>query len=127
MIELRHARVEFLDWGCVSWFADGASYGAHPHDTPEYREIAARCGYGDDVLAYAREHEVCHHLIGEELYGVSRVLWPLAHGREPDRTEAAGEEALAMMAQRWIRAGERPMVPGLDWDGLKRRAVELLG
>jgi hypothetical protein len=140
-ITLPHATVTYTPEGCVSTFADGTSYGAHPHDTPHYDEIARRCGYlgahrwghlhpwlsADARLAYCREHEVFHHSVGEHFYGrVSPVLWALAHGRDVSPEEAALEEAMVMTLQRWVRAGERPIIGGVDWDGLKRQALGLL-
>lgn len=127
MIQLAHARVDFTPDGCVSTFADGANYGAHPHDTAHYYVTAHRCGYGDDILTYAREHEVAHHLVGETFYGgPSPVLWELAHGREPSAESAALEEAMTMTLQRFVRAGERPMIGRVDWDALKRRFLEIV-
>jgi hypothetical protein len=32
----------------------------------------------------------------------------------------------AQTFQRWLRANERPICSGLDWDGLKRDALDLL-
>lgn len=139
-IILPHAAVTYTPEGCYSTFADGSSYGAHPHDTPHYDEIAKRCGYWEQWpglgpilraqarLRYCREHEVFHHIVGQHFYGgVSPVLWQLAHGGEPHPCEAALEEAMVMMLQRWVRANERPIIGGVDWDVLKRRALEVLG
>ena len=135
----RHVAIEFTDAGCVSTFPTGASYGAHPHDTTHYNEIAARCGYLDramdgtpDLLGrarldYCREHDVLHHIVGEEIYGGrSLVLWPLANGAEPEPIAALHEEALVALLQRWVRAGERPIIGGVDWDALRARALEVL-
>jgi hypothetical protein len=128
VIQLRFASVEYTPQGCVSRFEDGTSFGAHPHDTPHYHVIAHRCGYGDDLLAYCREHEVCHHLICEWLYGApSPILWKLAHGEELPPGYAAFEEFAAQALQRWVRANERPIIGGVDWDGIKIRAEVLLG
>jgi hypothetical protein len=121
-------RVEYVDWGCMSYFWDGTEYGAHAHDTHHYHVISHRTGYGDDIWRYAREHEVFHHLVGEIFYGdVSPILWNLAHNLPIRDEDAALEEAMVMMCQRWVRANERPIIGGIDWDGFKRRAIELLG
>ena len=138
-ITLPHATVTYTPEGCYSTFEDGSSYGAHPHDTPHYDEIAERCGYGlglawgdaqrraEGRMRYCREHEVFHHIVGQHFYGgVSPVLWQLAHGGEPHPCEAALEEAMVVTLQRWVRAGERPIIGGFDWNGLKRRALEVL-
>jgi len=127
VIELRYATVSYTENGCVSWFKDGKFWGAHPHDTHHYAVIAHRCGYGDDLLAYCREHEVCHHLITEWLYdGPSPVIWGLAHGEEMPAYHAALEEMGAQTLQRFIRANERPIIGGVNWDGLKTYALSKL-
>ena len=139
-MQIGAATVTYTPDGALSTFADGTSFGAQPHDTPHYDQIAERCGYGlglgwgddtrraDGRLRYCREHEVFHHLAGEVFYGgASPVLWLLAHGREPDTAAAALEEAMVMTLQRWVRAGERPIIGGVDWDDLKARALALLG
>lgn len=121
------ATVTYYPEGAFTSYDDGSTYAAHPHDTHHYHVIAHRCGYGDDILAYAREHEICHHIAAEWIGGhTSRVLWPLAHGREPVPYEATAEEALAMTCQRWFRANERPIIGSVDWDDLKRRFLALV-
>lgn len=121
------AVVTYTDDGCVTRFDDGASYGAQPHDTPHYHVIAHRCGYGDDLLTYCREHEVCH-LLAECYFvlGGPSVLRKLAHGQPVLPQAAATEELVVMALQRWLRANERPIVGGVDWDALKRAALSIL-
>jgi hypothetical protein len=130
-ITIGSATITYTPDGALTTYWDEASYGAQPHDTPDYATIAERCGYGVGPaarLAYCREHEVCHHVVSEWITGVeSKVLWPLAHGFDPDPADAVLEEALAMAFQRWLRAGERPIIGGVDWDGLKARTLALLG
>lgn len=127
-IRIGPATVTYTQEGCFTSYDDGTSYGAHPHDTHHYYVIAHRCGYGDDVLAYAREHEACHHIVGHWIkQGGSDVIGPLAHGVQPDPVKAVMEEAMTMIFQRWLRANERPIIGGVDWDGLKVRALTLLG
>ena len=127
-IILSHAIVEYNDWGCMSHFNDGSSFGAHPHDTPHYHVISHRTGYQDDILAYAREHEIVHHIVGEYFFGgVSPIIWALAHGHGVTAEEAAKEEALVMLVQRFLRANERPIIGGINWDEIKHRALEVLG
>lgn len=140
VIHLKHATVHFFDDGTAnSIFPDGTTYGAHPHDTPHYREIAWRCGYevrfnggplssSADIGKYCQEHEFFHHYIVERLNNSpSQVLWPLAHGAPVDKFIGLGEEALVQMMQRWVRANERPILSRVNWDDLKRDALELLG
>jgi hypothetical protein len=116
-------------WGCIVKFDHGKPVPAQHHpDDFHYRIIAARCGYQDDTLAYAREHEVAHLVAEEVLFGrPSRVLWGLAHDEPLDPAEAAYEEAMAQMLQRFARANERPIIgPGIDWDAMRRRFEEVL-
>jgi len=129
MIMLHHASVRYTEDGCVSHFRDGTFWGAQPHpENPHYHVISHRLGYGDDLLTYAREHEVCHHLVEEFLYDrPSRVIWSLAHGDELSPSGAAYEEMAAMALQRFLRAGERPIVAGVDWDELLALAQHKLG
>lgn len=126
-IQIGTASVEYTPDGCVTRYRDGASYGAQPHDTHHYHVIAHRCGYGDDILAYCREHETAHHIVSEWIVGhPSHVIWSLAHGGEPHQGVATLEEMAAQQFQRWLRANERPIIGGVDWDILKARALALL-
>jgi hypothetical protein len=127
VIRLRHATLAYTDWGCWTAFQDGTGYGAHPPRPDEpgwahYHVIAHRCGYGDDLIAYAREHELCHLLVEEFLFDrPSRILWGLAHGAPLPAHEAVYEEMAAQAMQRFVRAAERPIIGGVDWDRLGRR------
>jgi len=127
-IQIGTATVEYTPDGCVTRYQDGSSYGAQPHDTHHYHVIAHRCGYGDDILAYCREHEVAHHITCEWIVGFpSHVISSLAAGQEPHQGVAVLEEMAAHTFQRWLRAGERPIIGGrVDWDALKARALALL-
>lgn len=125
MIELRFAALEYVPEGAVSHFRDGSSFGALPHDKPHYHAIAHRLGYEGDILRYAREHELAHHLIAEEFDQPSTVIWDLAHDLVPDRFAAAAEEALAMSLQRYARTNEVPMVDRIDWQRLRARFLAL--
>lgn len=55
------------------------------------------------------------------------MLWALAHGKQPPPFEAASEEALAFALQRYLRAGEVPLIDCVDWPKLRARAAGLLG
>jgi hypothetical protein len=55
MIELRFARVEYRDFGCISWFPDGAHVEAIPHTWNHHYSVISHRGYGDDLLAYCRD------------------------------------------------------------------------
>jgi len=137
---LAHATVTLTPDGCVSTFTDGTMWGAQPHDTPDYDAIAQRCGYyprpypttvscarADARMQYCREHDLLHHVVGEVFFfGPSPVLWKLAHNQAVDPMYAALEEAMVMTLQRWVRAGERPIIGGVDWEALRARCLGLL-
>ena len=127
MIETRFASVEPTPRGCVTHFRDGSMVGSHDHDTHHYAVIAHRTGYGDDTARYCLEHDVCHLLIEEALYGrPSRILWGLAHGEPVPAFDAVYEEFAAQGLQRFVRANERPIIGGVDWDALKARTLAVL-
>jgi hypothetical protein len=128
LIQLRYCTLEFTPDGAVTRFPDGTEIGAHPHPgNHHYHVISHRLGYGDDVLAYCREHELCHSLVEERLHDrPSRVLWALAHGSTLSGRDAAYEELTAQTLQRWLRANERPIISGVRWDEIKRDALEML-
>jgi hypothetical protein len=121
MLQLRYCSIEWTEAGARTVFPDGAETTAWPHpEQPHYHVISHRCGYGDDVLAYAREHELAHALVGEEiLREPSHVLDSLAHGVTPDRGLAVVEEMAVATLLRWVRANERPIIADWDWDALK--------
>lgn len=130
-IHIGTATVEYTDDGCLTRYEDGSSYGALPHHNDHhYTLIAARCGYRPDHegrLQYAREHECAHHMVSEWIMGCpSYVVWSLAHGAIPGQGLTTFEEMAAQTFQRWLRANERPIIGGIDWDDLKARALGLL-
>jgi hypothetical protein len=66
------------------------------------------------------EHELCHLALEEWLHDrPSRILWGLAHGAPLPPHECAYEELAAQALQRFVRAAERPIVGGVDWDALR--------
>ena len=129
MITTRFARLELAPWGATTRFHDGTCVPAqhHPEDH-HYRVISHRTGYGDDTRRYAIEHEVCHLLVEEALHGrPSRVLWGLAHGAPLSPHDAVYEEFAAQALQRFVRAAERPIVGGVDWDALRTLFRKTMG
>lgn len=125
-IILQHCTVIYTDAGCTVIFPDGARVDAIPHpQLPHYHVISHRVGLGDDLMAYCRSHEVCHALVAEFFYnGPSKVLWALAHDQPHDWCDDIFEEIATQTLQRLIHANERPIVGDVNWDGLKRRALE---
>lgn len=126
-IKLKYCEIRWTEFGCEVEYQDGSIVSAWPHDEHHYYVISHRCGYGDDVLAYCREHEFVHEFLQEKLAGrPSQVLFPLAHERVPRQAVAVQEEALTQMFQRYLRGGEEPIIGGVDWAGLKREALDAL-
>lgn len=127
-IRLRHCRLDVFDWGCATRFEDGSSAPSVPDWVgAHYAVIAHRTGYGDDRLAYCVEHDFAHSFVAEKLFDrPSEVLLSLAHGKTLSGRRAAYEEIAAQVFQRWLRANERPIIGGCDWDGWKREARGLL-
>lgn len=126
-IPLTFCTVSLYDGWCWTQFADGSGYGAYPHDTPEYRNLAQRLGYSD-IMIYCWEHEFCHSFVSEQISGQpSTILWALAHKRRhPDST--VYEEALTQAFQGFLRGGV-PMTataPDIDWEAIRDRALWLL-
>ncbi|SER58788.1 hypothetical protein SAMN05216548_12725 [Faunimonas pinastri] len=129
VIQLTFCRIEVYPGDVVTHFPDGTYYGSQPHDTPEYRALAQRLGYGHDIDAYNVDHEFCHSFLPEVLNGQpSRVLWALARGRMAPRMEILHEEALAVMFQGFLR-GDIIMAataPKLNWWDVREEARGLL-
>lgn len=123
MLRLRYCSIEWTERGARVSFLGGADTEAWPHpDDHHYHVISHRLGYGDDVMAYCREHELAHAVIAEEFMdGPSYVLRMLARGMTPDPKIAVVEELLVAAVLRWVRGNERPIVADFDWDGLRAR------
>lgn len=142
-IMTKFAQLDVFTGGCVTRFPTLEPVAATPHPhMRNYRRIAARCGYatewwvdhaapdtwGAPCLAYCVEHELAHLLVEEVLHDrPSRVLWALALGHPLTGHRAAYEEGMAQMLQRWVRAGEEPIIGGVDWVALRDRFLELTG
>lgn len=127
-IKMTFCSVNLYPTWCWTAFPDGSGFGAYPHDTAEYRDIARRLGYGEDIMAYCWEHEVMHSFVSERISGqASPILWALAHRRRhPDST--VYEEALTQAFQGFLRGG-LPMsatAPDVDWWSLRQDALWLL-
>ena len=128
MIRLKHSTIERTDFGCVTRFNDGSYVNSTPHPRDQhYCVIAHRCGYSDDIHTYCYEHDFVHLFLSEWLHDrPSPILWALGHGSELTGHEAALEELGVQTFQRWMRAAEQPIVGGVDWFSMRRRALELL-
>jgi hypothetical protein len=131
LVVLKHCIVEYTDWGVITHFPQsitGAQAHGVPHDTPHYFVAAHRAGYGDDILAYCREHDAFHNLVGQWFTdSVSDVLWCQAHKLPVNRANATFEEIAVQTAQRWVRGAEQPIVGDVDWFGFRDYAKQVLG
>ena len=69
-----------------------------------------------------------HSFLAERLFDApSVVLLAEARGLRPRKGPALLEEMGSQMAQRWVRAGERPIIAWFDWDQFKQQFLELVG
>jgi hypothetical protein len=125
-VKLKYCSIEWNDAGASIMFPDGAHVESWPHpEDHHYYVIAHRCGYGDDLMSYCREHELAHALVMQELCNTSStVLFALAHRLTPPMGRILMEESMSQVLQRWARANERPILAGHDWDALKSRFIQ---
>lgn len=126
-LDLKHCSVEWTPLGSTVSFPNGEHCGSRPHrDNFHYRVISHRLGYGDDVMAYCREHDLAHALLSEEFADGPPIalLETAKYGAALDVGYNIMEECTAHVLQRWIRANERPIIGNCDWDGLKARFLQ---
>jgi hypothetical protein len=85
-------------------FADGTKCPAMPDGSEAQSATAHRLGYGDDVAAMCREHEILHTLLAlARGKPYSPVLWDVAHGApDPAPDWHYEEEADVLALQRLI-------------------------
>src|SRR5215211_2094253 len=87
-------------------FPDGARVPAYPNGTDEQRVTTRRTGYGDDIAAMCREHEILHTWLAEKFgFPHSPTLWAVAHGQAEGCAPIwaqHGEEALVMAFQEYL-------------------------
>lgn len=130
MIALKFCNMVWTDFGVTTrMHAGGRDVSAWPPDPPDphYHVIAHRCGYGDDLRAYCREHEFAHAFVAERIADQPSVVLMWQAQLQPLYQAAAlFEEIAAQTFQRWLRANERPILAGADWDQLKGDALALL-
>lgn len=126
--QLLFCRIDLGDDWISTVFPDGSKYGALPHDTPEYRALTERCGYGSDIWAYCRGHEIAHSVVAEYVYHApSRVIWGCAHGKWAAPADILHEEELSVSLQAFARAGVLPgsSAPGFSWFVLRDRYLKV--
>src|SRR4051812_10145900 len=76
-----------------------------PQDTDDYRATAERLGYGDDLLAMCRDHDVLHCRLCAWLKIPTSYCMRDAAGilPEAERALADAEEEAVMAVQRFMR------------------------
>lgn len=106
-------------------YADGTCVPAVPQETAEYRQTAEQLGYGGDVAALSREHEVCHTLLSQWI-GLSQspTLWDVAHGTVTRWHIYWAEEDAVLNFQRMLN-GWFSWLPPL-WAERRRDALRML-
>ena len=117
-------------------YHDGTRVAAVPEFDDRYRSLAAEMGYGGDVAALSREHEILHTWLAEALgYGSSPTLWAVAHGQQGQVAqvwEQEEEEEWVLAFQTYLNGGpltpplERLAARGLDMEELRAEARLLL-
>lgn len=100
----------------VTLFPDGTQVPAAPNGDPEQAQTAQRLGYGEDVSAMCREHELLHTWLAERFdLPHSPTLWAVAHeqgeGCIPIPAQHQ-EEALVLVFQAYLNG--RPAEAALD-------------
>jgi hypothetical protein len=124
--KFQHCTFRFRNFGCETTFLDGVVLESFPHpEDNDYHIIAARLGYHYNLLAYCREHDFFHNFCADWfLHKPSPSLWASAH--EGIAVNAPVEEMAVHACQRWVRANERPIISGVNWDRFKSLALDIL-
>jgi hypothetical protein len=111
-------------------YPDGTHVPAAPTYTEYYRNMASQLGYGDDLPACCREHEILHTFLAEA-QGLSHsdLMWAIAHGTEDEIPlwQRVCEERVVMDFQRYLNGADPQTLdlPAPLFD-LRERAVQLL-
>lgn len=107
--------VEVRERHVLSILADGARIEAEPHETAEYAATAESLGYGSDVEAMNRDHELMHHILAHALglpeSPVMRAVADDTWQHDPDGKLKLEEDAV-MAVQRLARAYDVDLAHG---------------
>ena len=135
-ITFQHCWVNWSPGWAETVYHDGTRVEAQPEETEAYRALAAELGYGADLAALSREHEVVHTFLAEALgFGSSPTLWAVAHGQAGEVApvwEQEEEEAVVLAFQTYLHGGrvagplEGLAAEGLDVAALREEARALL-
>lgn len=108
-LTFQHCWVNIAPGWVQTAFHDGTEVIARPGDDCDYSAFAADLGYGADVAAMSREHEILHTFLAEALgYGSSPTLWAVAHGQEGEvapHWQQEEEEAWVLAFQSYLNGG----------------------
>ena len=111
-------------------FPDGASVPAAPTSTDYYCDMAHRLGYGSDLAACSREHEILHTFLAEaQGLPYSDVMWAIAHGTEGEIPlwQRECEEGVVMDFQRYLNGTDPHLLDLPDsLFALRDQALQLL-
>jgi len=134
--EFRHCWVHVSPGYTETVYHDGSRVCAAPELNETYFAKAERYGYGRDVAALSREHEILHTFLAEKLgYGSSPTLWAVAHNHEGGVApvwEMEEEETMVLAFQVYLNGGpagegvRRLTDAGLDLESLRVEALALL-
>ncbi len=117
-------------------FRDGTKVPAYPNGESDQKNSATELGYGQDVSAMCREHEILHTWLCE-LFGLphSPTLWAVAHGFPEGAAPLSAqyeEEALVLAFQGYMN-GKPPSAAldaltgkGFGLEQLRRQALNFL-
>lgn len=87
----------------VTRLPGGAEIHAHPDGTPEQAATAHALGYGADVAALTRDHDVLHAALAAWLGLPASYALRQTAGGDVSADLAAAEEAAVLALQRFIR------------------------
>jgi hypothetical protein len=126
-MRMKYCTIEWTEDGAATTFNGNVRCPSFPHpEQPHYHVIAHRCGCGDDVRQYCRDHELAHVLLSEVFQhcAPASLLETAVYGKAQDWGTNMLEECTAHVLQRWVRCNERPIIGRCDWDSIKRKFLE---
>jgi hypothetical protein len=125
-MRMKYCSIEWTQDGAATTFDGDIRCPSTPHDTHHYHVIAHRCGCGDDVRQYCRDHELAHVILSEwfQQCAPASLLETSVHGNALDWGTNMMEECTAHVLQRWVRCNERPIIGRCDWDAMKAQFLE---
>lgn len=103
------ATVEVIEKGTITRFPDGNEVVAWTETGEKYDEQVANAqalGYGDDVDAMNRDHDLCHNLLAQALGDdFCPVLYGVATHNYVSKELYREREAIVFLMQKLMRAG----------------------